>query len=155
MYGAEQLNNAKTKREQEVRQLEARLGGSPQFSKASDGLSFALPIKPRKRNELPVSLQAIGTIKLIVLNLYNLGPYRIEPQGVYGEDVRNLQDALRIRALENTGLSLIAHVSYPSQNMHVMAASAAKEKAPAIAMSKEPVEKVAPRVREFGPLQLL
>lgn len=142
---AEQLGNAKSKREQDVRQIEARLGRLPQFSKASDGLSFVLPIEPRKRNDLPISLQAIRTVKLIVPLLYNLEPCRIEPQGVYGEDVRNLQDAFRIRALENSDLSLMAHLNYLSQNMHVMALSITKKQAPdVVAVSGESTRKAPP-----------
>jgi hypothetical protein len=148
VYTSEQLSNARSKREQDVRQLEARLGRLPQFSKASDELSFVLPMNPRKRNELPISLQAIRTVKLIVPSLYNLESCRIELQGVYGEDVRNLQDAFRIRALENSDLSLMAHVNYLSQNMHIMAVSITKQQASDVvnALNEPTAQTTLPRI---------
>lgn len=91
-----------------------------------------------------MSLQAIRTAKLIVPPLYNLEPCRIEPQGVYGEDVRNLENACRDRALKHSDLSLMAHVNYFSQNMHIMAVSVEKEKVPELDIVLEEPSQKAP-----------
>ncbi|KAK5142451.1 hypothetical protein LTR04_002235, partial [Oleoguttula sp. CCFEE 6159] len=48
-YSTEQKALAEAKRESEVRQLEARLGRLPLFSKSSDGIAFTIPIEPRQR----------------------------------------------------------------------------------------------------------
>jgi hypothetical protein len=130
VYTSEQIAQARSKRETDVRQLEARLGRLPQYRKSSDGLGYTLPLEPRKRGNLPVSLQAIKTVQLIVPELYNLEPCRIQLQGVNGQDATHLEDSFRLRALENANLTLVAHINYFSQNMHTMASKPSVIKTP-------------------------
>jgi hypothetical protein len=128
VYTAEQLTQARSKRENDVRQLEARLGRLPQYSKSADGVGYTIPVEPRKREELPISLQAIKTIKLLVPELYNLNPCRIQLQGVNGQDATHLEESFFQRAVENGNLTLVAHVNYLSQNMHTMASKQSQTK---------------------------
>jgi hypothetical protein len=130
VYSSEQLAQARNKRETDVRQLEARLGRLPQYFKSADGLGYTIPVEPRKRGDLPISLQAIKTIKLIVPVLYNLEPCRIQLQGVNGRDVTHLEDSFLLRAADNANLTLVAHINYLSQNMHIMAAKQLQTKTP-------------------------
>jgi hypothetical protein len=97
------------------------MGRLPQYSKLSDGVTYILPIEPRKRDELPPSLQAVKTFKLIVPQQYNLKPCRLELQGVAGAETLNVAKAFEQRCLENADLSLVAHVNYLSQNIHAWA----------------------------------
>lgn len=121
-YTPEQLTQAKEKREIDTRQLEARLGRLPLFSKYGDGVTYIVPIEPRLRAELPQALQAVRAVKLIVPALYNLNPCRIEFQGIAADDAaRNVIAAFEKRARETSNLSLVGHVNYLSQNMHVFA----------------------------------
>jgi hypothetical protein len=136
-WTADEKQDAKSKRDLDTRQLEARLGRLPHFVKASDGLSYTLPIEPRRTSDLPIALQPIKTVKLIVPLLYNLQPCRIELQGVAGQEAEALQEAFRVRCMEHSGLSLVTHINYLSQNMHNMATVEPKiEEVPDVAAPK-------------------
>jgi hypothetical protein len=132
VYTSEQLSQARNKRETDIRQLEARLGRLPQYSKSADGLGYTIPVDPRKRGDLPISLQAIKIIKLIVPELYNLEPCRIQLQGVNGQDATRLEDSFHLRAVNNVNLTLVAHINYLSQNMHIMATKQSQAGAPEV-----------------------
>ncbi|KAF2434269.1 hypothetical protein EJ08DRAFT_627787 [Tothia fuscella] len=122
----EQIAQAQKKREVDLRQLEARLGRLPLYAKSVNGLAYTIPIEPRKWADLPTSLKAVKTLKLIVPHMYNLDPCRIQLQGVDGEDVTQLEESFRVRVESNPNLSLIAHINYLSQNMHAMVKVAEK-----------------------------
>ncbi|KJZ71161.1 hypothetical protein HIM_09460 [Hirsutella minnesotensis 3608] len=51
-FTREQISEAKARRAQEVRQLEARLGGLSRFRRSADGVVFTVPIEPKRRSEL-------------------------------------------------------------------------------------------------------
>lgn len=118
---AAQLSDARSVREAQVRQLEARMGRLPHFSKSSDGSTFTVPVEVRTRDQLPVELQAIKQIKLIVPQDYNISPCRIELVGVAGPAAETVERAFGKRAVAAKHLSLLHHVNYLSQNMHVLA----------------------------------
>ncbi|KAF2091714.1 hypothetical protein K490DRAFT_31585, partial [Saccharata proteae CBS 121410] len=120
-YSLQEKATARSRREVEIRQLEARLGKLQQYSKLSDD-SYVLPVEPRKRGDLPVGLQAIKTVKLVVPELYPLQPCAIKLMGIETESAGPLEHAFEERARANTAMSLMNHVNYLSQNMHVMAA---------------------------------
>ncbi|KIW04412.1 hypothetical protein, variant [Verruconis gallopava] len=122
-YGTQQLLDAKSKREMDTLQLECRLGRLPQYAKSDDGLVYTIPVEPRKRDELPSSIQSVKTLKLIVPQLYNLQPCRIELDGVTGHDAEILHEAFTARCTEMPNLSLVSHLNYLMQNMHTMAAT--------------------------------
>ena len=126
-YSVEQLATAASRRQQETRQLESRLGRQPLFVKSSDGLSFTLPIEPSKRDELPMSLHAVKTVVLIVPMLYPLAPHRIELQGVTKDAARNIEKSFGKKAKQNPDLNLMGHVNYLTQNMHILAAEEHKD----------------------------
>ncbi|KZF22508.1 hypothetical protein L228DRAFT_260691 [Xylona heveae TC161] len=112
---------ARQKREMETRQLEARLGRLPMFSKSPDGLSYSIPIEPRKRGDLPVPLQSIKSVRLIVPARYNVEPCTVELLGVNPDAAENTVKAFEKRAAENPDVNLLGHINYLSQNMHTMA----------------------------------
>ena len=117
----ERKAQAYAKRETETKQLEARLGRLPLFSKSSDGVVYTIPIEPRKRGDLPVPLQHVKMVKLSVPLLYNLQACRIEMQGVSKDAAMITEEAFEQRAKANPDASLMAHINYLSQNMHVLA----------------------------------
>ncbi|KAF4537029.1 Zinc finger CHY-type protein [Lasiodiplodia theobromae] len=119
-YGPEQRAQAKARRDQETRQLEARLGRLPHFSTLADG-AFIVPVEPRRRAELPIALQAIKTVRLLVPELYPLQPCRIELMGIDRLDAMPAEQAFEDRARQFANMSLLNHVNYFSQNMHSMA----------------------------------
>ncbi|KAL8722289.1 MAG: hypothetical protein Q9225_001194 [Loekoesia sp. 1 TL-2023] len=120
-FTPEQRQHAQTKREAETRQLEARLGRLPSFSKSSDGIVFTIPITPRSPGDLPVPLQSVRSVKLLVPMLYPLQPCRIEIPGVSREVACKTEKAFETRARGNADMTLMAHVNYFAQHMHVMA----------------------------------
>ncbi|KAF2670647.1 hypothetical protein BT63DRAFT_424585 [Microthyrium microscopicum] len=120
-YTSEQLEKAKKKRDMDTRQLEARLGRLPLYKKSYDGLTYTVPIEPRKRSELPQSLKFIKAIDLIVPAKYNLEPCTIELPGVVSEEIPALLDNFKSWVLQNPDVSLFAHINKLSQSMHLMA----------------------------------
>ncbi|KAL8803450.1 MAG: hypothetical protein Q9200_006198 [Gallowayella weberi] len=120
-FTPDQRRNADARRRAEVGQLEARLGRLPLFSQSSDGIVFTVPISPRKPGELPVPLQAIQSVQLFVPSLYPLHPCRIEIPGVNKEVATKTERGFNIKARENRGLSLMAHINHFAQHMHTMA----------------------------------
>ncbi|EKG12866.1 Zinc finger CHY-type protein, partial [Macrophomina phaseolina MS6] len=131
-YAPEDVARAKVRRDQETRQLEARLGRLPQFTSLAAGGAFVVPVEPRRRAALPIALQAIKTVRLLVPELYPLQPCRIELMGIGNEDAMPVQRAFELRASQFSQLSLLNHVNYFSQNMHSMA------QAPAVGSEQSP-----------------
>ncbi|KAK7525760.1 uncharacterized protein IWZ02DRAFT_198187 [Phyllosticta citriasiana] len=122
-YSTEQRDAARARREQELRQLEARLQRLPQFTKLADGL-FVLPVEPRKRADLPLPLQAVKTVELMVPEAYPLQPCRVQLQGIEERDASHLEHAFVERVGINPNWTLMNHINYLSANMHTMAREA-------------------------------
>lgn len=118
---------ARKRRETEIQILEHRLGRNPQFSKAVGDTVFNVPIEPRKRNELPTSLQAIKAARIFVPLDYDLSPCTIELLGVFGDDTSAVEKAFEQRARSNPDATLLAQINYLASNMHLMAKPMVKE----------------------------
>ena len=121
-WSVQELADAKVKRQSDVRQLEARMGRLPGFSKSTDGTRFNIPVQIANAAKLPVGLQPLKEVTLIVPKLYNLQPCTVHLNGVYGNDVEGVQLSFENRAREKLSMSLMAHVNYLIQNIHTMAA---------------------------------
>lgn len=126
-FTPEQRRLASERRDAETRQLEARIGRLPLFSKSSDGIEYKVPITPRKIEDLPVPLQAVNVIKLFVPLLYPLQHCRVEIQGVSREAAKNTEVGFEKKVKEATETTLMGHVNYLAQNMHVLAAQPMEE----------------------------
>ena len=124
---SEQRRLASERREAETRQLEARIGRLPLFSKSSDGIEYTVPITPRKREDLPVPLQAVNVIKLFVPLLYPLQPCRIEIPGVSREAAKMTERGFEQRSIDSPVTSLMGHVNYLAQNMYLLATQPTEE----------------------------
>ncbi|KAL8930728.1 MAG: hypothetical protein Q9208_000269 [Pyrenodesmia sp. 3 TL-2023] len=120
-FTPEQRRTAQARRDAETRQLEARLGRLPLFSKSSDGILFLIPIIPRSPGNLPVPLQAVRSVKLFVPLLYPLRSCRIEVPGVSKEAASKAEEAFERRMKANAEMSLLAHINYFAQHMHTLA----------------------------------
>lgn len=126
-YTPEQRRLASERREVETRQLEARIGRLPLFSKSSDGIAYTIPITPRKHADLPVPLQATKTVKLFVPLLYPLQHCRVEIQGVSREAAKNTERGFEEKSKESPETTLMGHVNYMAQNMHILATQPMEE----------------------------
>lgn len=120
-YTPDQLQAAASRREMETRQVEARIGRLPLFSKSSDGIAYTIPISPRKPMDLPVPLQGVKTVKLYVPLLYPLQHCRIELQGISRDAARKTELGFEKRAQQETETNLMGHVNWLAQNMHLLA----------------------------------
>ena len=124
VFTAEQKTQAQAKRHADVRQLVARLGKLPTFKQSTDGVTFTVPFTPLKRTNLPSSLQNINTIRLVVPELYNLVPCRIEFPGVRDDSsCKAAEQSFVKRVEEDKNSSLLAHINYMSQHLGAMSAT--------------------------------
>ncbi|KAK4989203.1 hypothetical protein LTR50_003417 [Elasticomyces elasticus] len=121
VFAPEQKAQAQSKRTVECRQLEARLGKLPLFSKSGDGVTYTLPFEAPKKNELPQTLQWIRTVRLIVPVLYNLQPCRLQLSGIDEEVSRRVEQAFELKAKQSPDMTLMAHINYLSQHLRMMA----------------------------------
>ena len=120
-FTKEQIAESKGRRAQETRQIESRMGRLPQYRRSPDGIVYTLPIEPRRRLELPASLQATKTLHLIVPLLYPLQPLRIQLNEVDSEEAEPLEELFIQKAAEQKQMTLMSHLNYLAQNMHLLA----------------------------------
>jgi len=118
---AERKAQAVARRQAETQTLEHRLGKNPLFTKGGDGTIFTVPVDPRKRSELPPSLQAIKSVRLFVPESYDIEPCTIELLGVTGDSATDVEKAFVVRAEQNPSAPLLAQVNYLAQNLHILA----------------------------------
>ena len=129
-HDAAKKSAAKARRDAETLQLEARLGSLPDFSKSTDGLSYTIPLELRKRDELPVPLQATRAAKLFVPLLYNLQPCRVELLDVSRDAARRTEAAFQNRAKDHPEMTLMAHINHLAQSLHLLATTDAVDNQP-------------------------
>ncbi|KAL8971175.1 MAG: hypothetical protein Q9183_001173 [Haloplaca sp. 2 TL-2023] len=129
IHTPEQLRVAQTRRQAEVTQLQARLGRHDVFSTSPDGITFTVPINPRRLADLTVPLQAVRSVHLIVPSLYPLESCRIAIPGVNRESAGKVERVFYARAKANADMNLMAHLNYLSQNVHEMAREPVEEAA--------------------------
>jgi len=123
---------AKAKRKAETEMLEHRLNRHTQFTREANGTIYTVPIDPRKRNALPVLLQAVKAIRLFVPEAYDLEACSIELLGVDGDAAAAVEKAFARRVAGNSDATILAHINYLAQNMHSMAAETAPAPAPPV-----------------------
>ncbi|EAQ85198.1 hypothetical protein CHGG_09212 [Chaetomium globosum CBS 148.51] len=142
-YSKDQIAEAKARRAQDVRQLEARMHRSPDYQKSSDGVVYTLSLEPKRRASLPPSLQPVQSVQLIVPLLYPLQPLRILLNDVGSEDAEPVEELFAQKAAEQKQMSLTSHLNYLAQNMDRLAKQAQKapaEVAPAVEVPASAVQ---------------
>jgi hypothetical protein len=145
-FTTQEKAEAAKRRENEVRQLEARMGRLPLYKKSADGIAYTLPIEPRRRKELPIAIQAVKSVQLFVPLLYPLQPCRIQLDGVDPSGTKAVEKGVQLRAIEHTEATLMGHINFLAQNMHVYAKNVVEEQkaAPAPAPLSQPTPEVLP-----------
>ncbi|KAK6854377.1 CHY zinc finger domain-containing protein [Apiospora arundinis] len=136
-FTKDQIAQAKSRRAQETRQLDARMGRLTLFHKSADGVVYTLPLEPKRRNDLPSGLRAVQSVQMIIPLLYPLQKLRILLNDVESHDAELLEEAFATRAAQHNQMSLMSHLNYLAQNMHVLA-KAAKPPAPSKPVIEEP-----------------
>jgi hypothetical protein len=117
-FTTQQKLQAETKRQSDIRQLVARLGRLPGFVQSSDDISFTIPFQPTKK--VPEALRNQKSIRLVVPQLYNLHPPRIEVNGNHDPAARVLEQSFQERVKSETSLTLLSHINHLTQNAHIM-----------------------------------
>lgn len=123
-FTRDQIFEAKARRAQEVRQLEARMGRMDKFRRSADGVVFTLPIEPKRRAELPPGLKAVNSMHLIVPLLYPLQDLRIQLNEAGGDDAEPVEELFVQKAATHKHMALMSHVNYLVQNLHSLAKQA-------------------------------
>ncbi|KAI1623658.1 hypothetical protein EDD37DRAFT_565295 [Exophiala viscosa] len=129
-WTAQQKADAQTKRQSEIRQLEARMGRLPNFSKNADATFFNIPVQIPKPGRLPADLQPLKEVAMRVPKLYNLEPCTVQLKGISGSETENVQFSFEKHARENPNLTLMAHINHLIQNIHVMVLEGPEKSAP-------------------------
>ncbi|KAK8084972.1 hypothetical protein PG997_006243 [Apiospora hydei] len=136
-FTKDQIAQAKSRRAQETRQLDARMGRLTLFHKSADGVVYTLPLEPKRRSDLPSGLRAVQSVQMIIPLLYPLQKLRILLNDVESEDAELLEEAFAARAAQQNQMSLMSHLNYLAQNMHLLA-KASKLPAPSKPTVEEP-----------------
>lgn len=144
-YSKDQIAEAKARRAQEVRQLEARMGRTPEYRRSADGIVYTLSIEPKRRSELPSGLRSVRTLHMIVPLLYPLQDLRVQLNEAEAADAEPVEDLFTEKASEQKQMTLMSHMNYLAQNLHNLckqaqakaAALAAEEAAAAAAAARE------------------
>jgi hypothetical protein len=121
IYSAEEKARAEQTRNDESRQLGARLSRLPLFKKSPDGSSFVIPITPSKPADLPTGLREVKAVKLNVPPLYPLEKSYIELQGVDKKDARPVEVGFDKWMRDSQHLALMSQVNYVAQNLQILA----------------------------------
>ncbi|KAH8903175.1 hypothetical protein BR93DRAFT_214628 [Coniochaeta sp. PMI_546] len=124
-FTPEQIAEAKARRAQEVKQLEARMGREPLYHKSSDGIIYTLPIEVRRRADLPVGLQQVRSVQLIIPLLYPLQALRVLLNDVQSSDAEGVEELFVEKAAEQRQMNLMSHLNYLAANLHLLARQAA------------------------------
>ncbi|TLS25274.1 hypothetical protein PpBr36_07093 [Pyricularia pennisetigena] len=132
-FTKEQIAEAKARRAQEARQLEARMGRLPLYQKSSDGIVYTLPLDPKRRSELPVGLRPVKSVQLIIPLLYPLQQIRVLLNDVESDEAEPVEELFAEKAAAQRAMSLMSHVNYLTQNIHVLAKQAQANREAALA----------------------
>ncbi|KAG4430553.1 hypothetical protein IFR05_013966 [Cadophora sp. M221] len=120
-YTAQEKAEALKRREVETRQLEARMKRLPLYKMSPDGIAYTLPLEPKRRTDLPLSLQAVKAVTLFVPLLYPLQPCRIKLEGLDVPEAKPVEVGFLQRSTDQKTATLTGHVNYLAQNMHILA----------------------------------
>lgn len=126
VYSVQEKNDARAKRDADVRQLEARMSKLPMYSKSTDGTIYNIPITVPKASQLPASLQAVKEVVLFVPELYNLEACTVHLKGIESHESENVEAAFEKYTRLNTSSTLMAHINYLTQHMRTMATEEVK-----------------------------
>jgi hypothetical protein len=138
VFTSQQKEEAKTKRQKNTRQLEARLGRLSSFAKSPDGFSYTIPIDSPKRSTWPSELQSLRSITLLLPELFPLEPSSIMLDSD-SSVARNVEEAFKSRSAAGSESTLMQQINYLTLHIKDMSAVTAKEVVPApSAPTKEP-----------------
>lgn len=142
-YTKDEIAQAKARRSQETRVLDARMSRLPHYHKSYDGIIYTLPMEPKRRHDLPAGLRGVNSLQLIVPILYPLQPPRILLNDVDSEDAEGVEELFVERAKEKKDMNLMFHINSLTQNIHILAKEAQEREASAKAVAQDAEEATA------------
>ena len=117
-----QLENARVKRQSDLRQLEARFGRLDFFTKSADGSTYTLPLDSPKRSSWPSELQSLKSIQLLVPESYPVKPAELK-LGSESKVASTVEKAFKVRSQDEPSVTITQQVNYLSQHLKDMAIS--------------------------------
>ncbi|KAK3949004.1 hypothetical protein QBC32DRAFT_45078 [Pseudoneurospora amorphoporcata] len=141
IFTRDQIAEAKARRAQEVRQLEARMSRLPLYHKSSDGVIYTLPLDPKRRSSLPSGLQSVHSVQLVIPLLYPLQPLRVLLNDVDANEAEAVEELFTQKAVEQKQMSLTSHLNYLATSLHALAKQAAQMKMEEVKAAAEQVKK--------------
>ncbi|KAK1773479.1 hypothetical protein QBC45DRAFT_397987 [Copromyces sp. CBS 386.78] len=141
IFTRDQIAEAKARRAQEVRQLEARMSRLPLYHKSSDGVIYTLPLDPKRRSSLPSGLQSVHSVQLVIPLLYPLQPLRVLLNDVDANEAEAVEELFTQKAVEQKQMSLTSHLNYLATNLHALARQATQMKMEEVKAAAEQVKK--------------
>ncbi|KAL1865375.1 hypothetical protein Daus18300_007265 [Diaporthe australafricana] len=166
-FTRDQKAEAKARRAQETRQIETRMGRLPHYKRSNDGIVYTLPLEPKRRSELPPGLRGVNSFQLIVPVMYPLQPLRILLNDVESEDAEEVEELFTEKAREKTEMTLMSHMNYLTQNVHLLAKQALSrkkdaapsaqipEKAATSSSTEQDAAKVSTAIENKGKIQVI
>lgn len=136
-YTKDEIAQAKARRSQETRVLDARMSRLPHYHKSYDGIVYTLPMESKRRYDLPAGLRAVNSLQLVVPVLYPLQPPRILLNDVDSEDAEGVEELFVERARDKKDMNLMFHINSLTQNIHLLAKESQERKKGS--SSKQPV----------------
>ena len=125
-FSKQDIADAKARRAQETKQLEARMSSLAVYHRSSDGIVYTLPLEPKRRAMLPVGLRSVQSVQLIIPLLYPLQPLRVLLNNVESKDAEPVEELFTEKAKQQQQMTLMSHVNYLSQNIHLLSKEAQK-----------------------------
>lgn len=115
-FTSQQKLDAESKRQANVRQLEARFSRLQSFAKAPDGYSYTLPLDSPKRSAWPTTLQSLRSFTLLLPELYPLEASTIILDNDSAE-ARSVEKGFRTRSEAGLDATLTQQVNYLTQHV--------------------------------------
>lgn len=117
------LEDAKKKRQADVRQLDARFGKMPHYAKSTDGMTYTLPLDSPKRSTWPASLQTIRSFQLKIPERYPLDPLELR---LFSDstEAKSVENAFKERSASDRKATITQQVNFLTSHVKEMAVPA-------------------------------
>ena len=119
IHTSKQIEDAKLKRQSDIRQLEARFGRLQSFFKSSDGSMYTVPLESPKRSTWPTELQQLSVAQITVPERYPLKPAELRLNSE-SKAARNAEDAFKQRSERDATATITQFVNYLSLHLKEM-----------------------------------
>ncbi|KAK9454899.1 hypothetical protein V1511DRAFT_501289 [Dipodascopsis uninucleata] len=122
VFSDSEIEKANLVREQEIRQVRARLGIKDIWSDEDGKTHISIPFLPVNKHLLPICLRTVSNAELLVPELYNLENCGVKFIDIEDEEARTVEENFFLFTKENkTNFTLFSLINYLSQNAVTLA----------------------------------